>query len=357
MADHQSSSPTSSPSSLQKPLDVFTQRLLLTAVLVIGLLLAWATSGILLLVFGGILLGILLHGLAQLLSRVTRLPEHSSLFVVTLLILLLLAALGWFISPNLSAQITQLQAQWPQALAGLKQKFSLVHGGQWLFNQLYQSVHDIVAQQAQAQTGHLFIQTIGMAGSTLVVLFLGFYLAYSPRMYVAGLLHLIPPVRRAGSRKLLEMLGQALFRWVIGRLIGMVILGIFLWLGLWLLGVKLSITLALMAMILDFVPYIGSILATIPALLVALLQSPMQAVYVLALYVTALNLEGYLIEPLIERKAVYLPPTLTLIAQMLMYQLFGLVGMFLAMPLMATLYTAVRKLYVENILGDQLDEE
>jgi predicted PurR-regulated permease PerM len=357
MADKKPTSPET-PTTDRRPrpaLDVFTKRLLVTTVLILGLLLAWTASDILLLVFGGLLLGILLRGLAVRLARITRLPEHLTLVIVVFLILLCIAGMGWFMSPNISAQITQLQAQWPQLLAGVKQQLTHIRGGQWLYMQLNTTASRVISQHMAAQSRGFFITTVGTIGSTLLVIFMGLYVAYSPTMYVNGLLHLVPPARRPRVHEFLDTLGEALFRWVVGRLIGMVALGIILSLGLWLLGVNLPVTLALIAAILDFVPYVGPILATVPAVLVALLQSPAQALYVLALYVLALHLEGYLIEPFIERKAVYLPPALTLVAQMLMYQLFGFLGMFLAMPLMATLYTAVRMAYVEDILGDKLE--
>jgi predicted PurR-regulated permease PerM len=120
-------------------------------------------------------------------------------------------------------------------------------------------------------------------------------------------------------------------------------------LGLWLLGVPLALTLGLLAALLNFIPNIGPIIAGVPAVLLALMHSPMQALYVVGLYLVLQSVDGYLLTPLVDRCTVSVPPALTLAAQMLL----GGLGLALASPLTAAAIVLVQKLYIEDTLGDR----
>lgn len=111
--------------------------------------------------------------------------------------------------------------------------------------------------------------------------------------------------------------------------------------------------LGLIAGIMELVPYIGPILSSIPAALIALLISPLHMVLVLALFLALHLLEGYVMVPLIQRgRTVILPPALTLVGQVLLGDLLGFRGLFVAAPLIVTVVVLVKMLYVEDTLGD-----
>jgi predicted PurR-regulated permease PerM len=102
---------------------------------------------------------------------------------------------------------------------------------------------------------------------------------------------------------------------------------------------------------LNFIPNFGPIIAAVPAILIALAADPTKALWVVALNIAAQNLEGYLITPLVQRKAVRLPPALTILSQVLMGLLLGPLGVILAAPLTAATIVAIQMLYVEDTLG------
>jgi hypothetical protein len=108
------------------------------------------------------------------------------------------------------------------------------------------------------------------------------------------------------------------------------------------------VSLGLLAAILGFVPYIGPVVAAIPAVLLALLTSQMQAVHVVLLYLGVQLLESYFLTPLVQKKALSLPPALTLTTQMLMGVLVGTLGVMLAAPLTATVLTVIKTLSRER---------
>ena len=133
----------------------------------------------------------------------------------------------------------------------------------------------------------------------------------------------------------------------------MTVLGIMTALGLWLLGVPLPVALGFLAGIMIFVPYIGSIASAIPSVIIAASINLTIAVYVIALDLGVHLVEGYI---LVQRRAVHLPPALTLSAQVVLGFLAGFIGLLLATPLVAAMLVLVRMIYVEDILGDRKSE-
>lgn len=123
--------------------------------------------------------------------------------------------------------------------------------------------------------------------------------------------------------------------------------------GLWLLGVPLALSLGFLAGLLELVPYVGPVLAAVPALLLAFVQAPELGLYVLLLYVGVQQLEGDLLTPIIQEVAVDLPPVLTLVATFVMGALFGVLGLLVATPLAALALVLVRMLYLEDVLGEK----
>lgn len=114
-----------------------------------------------------------------------------------------------------------------------------------------------------------------------------------------------------------------------------------------LIDVPLILALALIAGLLSFVPYLGPILSAIPALLVALVVSPLLTVYVVLVYSAVQFLEGNFITPIIQERAVSLPPAVLLIAQLGM-------GVLLATPLAVVAIVLIQMLYVRDTLGDAI---
>ena len=152
-------------------------------------------------------------------------------------------------------------------------------------------------------------------------------------------------------REVLAKLSDTLWWWLIGRLIAMTFIGVATGVGLTLLGVPLAFILGLLAALLSFVPNLGPILSALPAILLGFVQSPQTALWVAALYAGVQVVESYVLDPIIDRKTVYLPPAFTISAQLLMGLFAGLLGVTLATPLAAALVVIVTMLYVQDVLG------
>jgi predicted PurR-regulated permease PerM len=185
----------------------------------------------------------------------------------------------------------------------------------------------------------------------MIILAIGFYMAVAPRVYVEGVIHLVPVTRRGRAGEVLQALGRTLRWWLFGRWISMTVVGLLTTAGLWLLGVPLALTFGLLAALLTFIPYLGPIISAIPPMLLVLVQSPMQALYVVSLYLGVQGVESYLLTPLVQQRTVSVPPALTITAQVLLGLLLGTFGVILATPLIAVTLVLVKMLYIEDVLG------
>jgi predicted PurR-regulated permease PerM len=184
----------------------------------------------------------------------------------------------------------------------------------------------------------------------VIIVSAALYLAADPSTYVDGLVRLVPPRARDRARDLLRQVHDVLLWWLIGKVASMCAVGVLTYLGLKALGVPLALMLALIASILTFMPNIGPILAAVPAVLLALEGGLASAGWVLGLYLAVQTVESYILTPMIQQKAVSLPPALILAAQIIAGVLAGIPGVAMATPLTAAAVVLVRKLYVEDIL-------
>jgi predicted PurR-regulated permease PerM len=196
--------------------------------------------------------------------------------------------------------------------------------------------------------------TLGLVINILVIAVTGFYVALQPDLYSRGVKHLLPFRYRERAGEVMSAIDNALWRWLGGRFGLMLINGGATTIGLLLLGVPLALTLGLLAGLLNFIPNFGPVIAAIPAVLIGLLQSPQQALYVALLYLAVQMVDGYVLTPLVERRSVELPPVLTITAQLLLGSAFGLIGVMLATPLTAAAMILVKMLYIEDALGDRV---
>jgi predicted PurR-regulated permease PerM len=139
-----------------------------------------------------------------------------------------------------------------------------------------------------------------------------------------------------------------------GRMASMTMVGLLTYIGLSLIGVPLSLALGIVTGILEFVPYLGPILALIPTVLVALLESPVLALYVMPVYGAVQFAESYLITPLISARAVSIPPAYLIMVQVVGGVLAGAIGVLLSEPLVVVIAIIVQMLYIEDTLGDSV---
>ena len=325
------------------------------AVLFLGLIAAVVLAiDALLLIFACVLFAVLLFELSAILCRRFGWNRKLALVVVVLALLLVIGLGGWAMAPQIAEQSTELAKQIPQSLQRLRQMVE----SKPLLARIAAELPDVKQmiqsmQQFVPNAGIFFGGVLGAIGNVAIILFVGIYFALSPRQYKHGIVKLIPQGKRERAVQVLDDIGDTLARWLIGKSLSMLIVGIATAGGLTLLGVPLGLILGIIAGLLDFIPYIGPIMAGVPAVLIALSISPDLALYTVLLFLGIQTIEGYVLQPLVEARAVEIPPALTIVMQLVFGSLFGFAGIALATPLTAMLMVLIDKLYVEDVLGDR----
>jgi predicted PurR-regulated permease PerM len=144
--------------------------------------------------------------------------------------------------------------------------------------------------------------------------------------------------------------GVALRLWLKAQLVAMVAIFVLTWIGFLIIGVESALVLALIAGILEFIPYAGAIASAIPAILVALVQSPELALWTGVMYVIVHHVEAYVLQPVVQQWAVEIPAVIMLFSLLAFGLRFGPIGVFFAAPLAVVSYVLVKRLYVVEAL-------
>ena len=322
------------------------------AAVIAAALLLWAALPYLLLVFFGVLLALLVRAPANWLARKTGWRPGLALALVAAMLLAVLAAGGYFLGHAVAMQSLELGERLPQVLDTILEQLRQQKWGQ--------RVIDFFSGGEQVDSQKVLGGALRFAGSALevvsglaIILFFAAFLASQPMLYVHGLLHMVPKRARPRAREVLESMGEVLQRWLVGQAVLMLVIGVLSFIGLTLLGAPLALPLALIAGLLNFIPYAGPIIGAIPAILVGFSEGAQLALYIALLFVGIQSVEGYVLEPLIQNRAVFLPPALILLAQIVAGVIAGPLGLAVATPLAAALMVAVKMLYVEDALGDR----
>jgi predicted PurR-regulated permease PerM len=323
--------------------------------LVFFLLLAavWFSADALLLIFACLLFAILLYDASRRLSARLPVSRKVALGIVVLLLLAVIGGGGWLMAPQISEQAGKLGEVIPHSIEKLQESLKR--------HEFLKSILGAVPSPEQLRAnlsamlpraGLFFTGVLGALGNVLIITFVGIYFAATPFTYIDGIVTLVPKRRRARAREVMDEIGRTLSRWLFGKACSMVVVGAVTAIGLSVLGVPLALILGIIAGLLDFIPYLGPLMAGVPAVLIALSISPQLALYTIALFGAIQLAEGYLLQPLVEKKTVNLPPAMTISMQVLLGALFGLAGVALATPLTAALAVVVSMLYVQDVLGD-----
>jgi predicted PurR-regulated permease PerM len=209
-----------------------------------------------------------------------------------------------------------------------------------------------LGQQALSTAQTAITKTFWALGGVLFVAVTGFYFALQAGIYRAGFLKLVPVHARRRVDAVVDKVAVTLWWWTLGRLAGMLVIGVGSTLGLWLLNIPLPVTQGVLAGLLNFVPNLGPLVASIPPLLLALQQGPNTVWYVAGFYLALQFVESYFLTPLIDQHQVHLPPGLVLSAQLVMGAVAGVLGLLLATPVAVVLYVLIREFYIKDTLGD-----
>jgi predicted PurR-regulated permease PerM len=188
---------------------------------------------------------------------------------------------------------------------------------------------------------------VAVLGALVFMLITAFYIAVRPQPLIDGMLSLFPPARRGEALVVMERLRKSWVGWMQGVVVDMFVTGVLLYIGLTLIGLDLAIFFAVFGALLVVIPYFGSVIGGIPPVLFALTDSPEQALLALGVYVAVQQIEGNLIIPLVMAQRVKLHPALIAIGVVVVGQLFGIIGLFVAVPIISMAVILADELWVK----------
>lgn len=327
--------------------------ILLVIVAVAGLMfitVRWAWHAVLTLL-GGMLWGLVIDGATSFVSRHTRMPRWLAMLLLGIVSLGLFGLFWWWMGSSLASEFGGISQQVSEAWQVVRGK---IEGTEWGTRLLDDAQNLASSKEVTSRVGGVLSSTVGALGTIVLIFFFGIYFALAPDLYIGGALHLVPKHYRARLREVIAHVGIALRSWVLGRLVSMLIVGLGTGIGLWILGVPMALGLAIIAGLLSFVPNLGPAAAMIPGTLIAFSQGMMPGVWTAVVYLSVQAIETYVITPVIEQRVVSLPPAVLLGFQLLMGISSGVLGLFMATPLIVGTIVVIQALYIRDILQDPM---
>lgn len=320
--------------------------------------LIWSARLLVLTAFLGVLFGLSAGRATDWICTRVRIKRPAVAAMVVFGSALLLALIFAWSFPTLVEQSQDLRTKLPEAAANLERWIATRQPK--LLDAVAPATPDGSSRLVAALQTHAPVLTdfaFGIVQSALTVIaglvmvvFLALYIAADPDTYRRGVLLLVPIEHRERIGTVLTSLGAALRTWFATQLIAMLVIGVVTTIALAIIGVRGALPLGVIAGIFEFIPNIGPMLSAIPAILMGFVDSPQQAGIVVIVYWGIQFLENNLLIPYLMKEQLDLPPALTLITQVVMAFVFGFLGLFVAIPMLAVIVVAVRAFWVEDDL-------
>ncbi|HEU0014745.1 MAG TPA: AI-2E family transporter [Longimicrobium sp.] len=326
---------------------------------VLLLLFVYSVAEVLLLLFLAALFALYLTAITDFLHERFNVPRMLGVLAALVLSLVAATAVGWLIVPPVARQtqalLTALPNQitvWVESLRQLAVDYPLI-AAVLPPEQLEEQLSGIASSAGQYAAGlfPVVFDTLHALINAISVLVMGVYMAVRPDTYREGIISLAPPVHRELVRDILADLARSLRAWIGGQLLAMLFLGVLTWIGLEILNVPFALAFGVFTGVAVMVPFFGTLVSTLlPALFVLSSQGVVGALLVVLLGVVIHLVEANFVHPLIMERRVHLPPVLSILSVLIMADLLGMIGLLVAVPVLATVMVIVRRIYVHRVL-------
>ncbi|MBA3891052.1 MAG: AI-2E family transporter [Gemmatimonadaceae bacterium] len=275
------------------------------------------------------------EALRPVVERLQRhIPRSAAISLVYLIVGGGFGVLAWIVVPVLIAQGQELLLRAPELMERIE---AIGRNNGAAFGSGLSDAVDATSRRLGAIVLSLPLKVFGALINVVVVVFLSVYWLVGSDALEKFTMSLLPPRRHDETRAVLREAGQAMGGYVRGAAINALAMGTLAYIALTLIGVNYALALSILTMLAEPIPIIGPIVAAVPVVAVALLQSPQLALMALGVYVVLQQLEGQLLTPNIMRSQTDMPQTVVLFAVMAGAATGGLLGVIAALPLAAAL--------------------
>lgn len=289
-----------------------------------------------------------------------RIKRIYSVFIIYLVFFGLLTALFASFIPLAAEEFSNLGEtipQYTQQVQGLLDRFYSAADRLYLPESVRHALEDSLDNlenrlgEQLARIPEITIDAARGMFNFVLVLMMTFYFLKDFSLVRDSIYMMIPRKNRSQARKILHEIDYSLGKYIRGQLILALIVAIATYLSLLLLGVDFALILAILAGVTNVIPYFGPFIGAVPAVLVALLQSPALAVKTVLAFVIIQQAESHLLVPQVLGKSMGLHPLVVIVVLLIGGQLLGIWGMMLAVPFVAVCRIIIRNLVVPPVKG------
>ena len=328
----------------------------------LGIYLIFQIPQIVLIFLLALLFAIVLSGPVNYLAHM-GLPRGLGVLVVLASLVLVLWLLSKAVIPVVQAQTEQFIGDFPALLAQTQGVTTSLESAFGLENETILDPQRPLDAGRTFLSGHTTVSSVVDIGRNIaeavslsvVAVIVTIYLVVSPAPLVNGFVALFPAGQRERVREVLGKMYHAVQKWVLGQLSAMVIIGVLTAITLSIIGIPYALSIGALSGLLAFLPLIGVLISIIPPVLLALTINPILVVWVILSYIVVHQIEAHVIQPVVMSRAVSLHPVVIVLAILVMGTLFGLVGVLLAVPLVAALGVLVQELWIPRMNQQGID--
>ncbi|HUG47196.1 MAG TPA: AI-2E family transporter [Candidatus Limnocylindria bacterium] len=316
---------------------------LVVAGVVLALLLAWQLLGLILLVVVALIVAAAMYQPVQALEG-RGLPRPLALALSYLGVFGVVVLLAIFIIRPLVSEVEALIENAPELIGDLRdQAVGFIDGlaGEGTGAEIVEALQGALQQLDLGGLLEVPLAVTGGLVDVILVLFLSAFLVLERDRAASWLLPLLSRERREPARTLGASVFQRLGRWVYGQLLIMTVVALAMFGALTVLGVPFVLPLTLFTFLVEAIPFIGPWLAIIPAIAVAFTESPTTALLLGAWWLIVQQLEGYVLTPAVMGKVQHLSGTVVLLSVLAGFELFGILGALIAVPVVAAVAMVV----------------
>ncbi|TWR27044.1 AI-2E family transporter [Mucilaginibacter achroorhodeus] len=325
----------------------------IVALLVVAILIARVAFNVLLMILAGSLISVYFHGLGDMIERSTKWNRKVCMTISVAGSFLILLTLLWFMGTTIQKQVAALSDSLPETINNFKAKLGSTPVGAKVLEYFTQGDNN---DKMMSTAKSFFNTSFGVLGDIYIIMFLGIFFSTHPSLYKDGIVKLFPLQNKPLARKVIDRTSQALKGWLKGMMLSMVLIFVMITTGLWIIGIPVALVLALLTALLKLVPNFGSLAAMIPGVLLALTKDLNTAIITALLYMVSQTIVSNIVTPLIQKKMINIPPALTIISQVIMGVVSGVLGIILAVPLLSIIIILVDEIYVKKINPDEPDD-
>lgn len=309
--------------------------------------LAWYLRYFFLVFVGALLVAMLLELVSEPLIRWCRLSEGLALAIAGVLILLVIAGSSYLFGTQLTSELQDVFNRADTAIKAISDEVHHSQLGRMALSHLGGGSFSLTSL-----LGSLVKLSAHLVEAAIFTVAAGIYLAAQPALYRNGAAQLFPPRQRPLVDETIIDIGRALRLWLLGQAIQMALIAALTTVAVWIIGLPSPLALGAIAGLAEFIPYLGPILASIPAVLVAITSGFFPALWTIVAYLIIHQIEGNLIVPMVQRRLVFVPPAVLLLSIVAVTEIYGTIGIIFAAPITVIIFVAVKKLYVRDSLGE-----